>query len=335
MSELLGLITLSTIISLLLFVPFIDFLYSIRMQKMNKDTRDMFGEKVNIFDKFNAWKVGTPHGGGLLIMLVTTVLTLWAYGLFGVNVNPWVAAVLFIAFIGFGLLGLLDDIKKLTHKSSGFFGLGFVPKFIIQWVLALSIAYILQAHLGFHFLFIRGLGLVQLGFLSIPFIAFVIVAFANAMNITDGVDGLAGGLTLICLIAFLAISANQLDQPLGIFIGILMGAIGAFLYFNVYKARIFMGDVGALSLGAVLAVIGLLTGKILALSFIGAVFIIEAASSGIQLLSWKFRKKPVFPASPLHLYLQNKGWEEPKVTMRLWLLGSLFAIIGLYIAFIR
>src|SRR3990167_8924734 len=109
-----------------------------------------------------------------------------------------------------------------------------------------------------------------------------------------------------------------------------MGSVGAFLYFNIYKARIWLGDVGALSLGAVLAVVGLLTGKVIALAFIGGVFVLEISFSLVQILH-----KKVFLASPLHLLLLRIGWDEPKVVMRGWLLGFLFAILGLYIAFIR
>jgi phospho-N-acetylmuramoyl-pentapeptide-transferase len=240
-----------------------------------------------------------------------------------------------IAFIGFGALGFYDDLKKLVNGNGVFFGLRFRYKFIIQWILALIVASIMYFQLGYSFIFIRGFGLAFIGFLFIPFAAFVIVAFANAFNIADGLDGLASGLLLICLAAFLAITSNQVDQPLGIFIAILMGSVGAFLYFNIYKARIWLGDVGALSLGAVLAVIGLLTGKIIALVIIGGVFIIEIASSLIQIASKKLFHRKVFPVSPFHLLLQRKGWDEPKIVMRAWLLGFLFAILGLYIAFIQ
>lgn len=216
-----------------------------------------------------------------------------------------------------------------------FFGLRLRHKFIIQWILAIIISYILYTKLGYSFIFIRGIGLVTLGFLSIPLAAFVIVAFVNAANITDGLDGLASGNFLICLIAFLGIASTQIDPSLGIFIAILMGAVGAFLYFNIYKARLWLGDVGSMSLGAALAVIGLLTGKTLALVVIGGVFVLEIASSLLQMLWKKFLKRKLFPASPLHLYLQNLGWEEPKIVMRAWILGFFFAIVGLYLAFIR
>jgi len=133
----------------------------------------------------------------------------------------------------------------------------------------------------------------------------------------------------------LGITAQQIDQSLGVFVALLMGSVGAFLYFNIYKARLWLGDVGSMSLGAVLAVIGLLTGKPLALAVIGGVFVVEAASSLAQILSKKFLGKKLFPASPLHLFLQHKGWEEPKIVMRAWLLGFFFAILGLYLAFVR
>jgi phospho-N-acetylmuramoyl-pentapeptide-transferase len=238
--------------------------------------------------------------------------------------------------ISFGALGLYDDVKKLVNgRNVSFFGLRFRHKFLIQWVLALLIASIFYVKLGYSFIFIQGIGTITIGALFIPFAAFVIVSFVNAFNIADGLDGLASGLCLICLAAFLVINSSSLDTSLGIFIAILMGALVAFLYFNIYKARIWLGDVGSLALGAALAVIGLLTGKILALAVIGGVFILEVGSSLIQILSRKIFHKRLFPAAPLHLYLQKRGWEEPKIVMRAWLTGCFFALLGLYLAFIN
>lgn len=335
MAQFLGLTILSAFITSMLLVPFIDFLYRIRLQRQDQQTKDPFNKRTPIFDKFNAWKVGTPVGGGLLIILVVSVLTLWAYGLLNVPINPWTIAVILITFVGYGALGLYDDLKKLTQNPSSFFGLRLRHKLIIQCVIALIIAFIIYTKLGYTFIFIRGIGLTSMGFLYIPFAAFVIVAFTNAANITDGLDGLASGLFLICMGAFLAITASQIDPSLGIFVAILIGAVGAFLYFNIYKARIWLGDVGSLALGAVLAVVGLLTGKTLALAVIGGVFVLEIGSSLVQMLSKKFLKRKLFAVSPLHLYLQYRGWDEPKIVMRAWLVGFFFAIVGLYLAFIR
>lgn len=335
MSQLLGLSILSSFLTLILLFPFIDFLYRIKLRRQKQTTKDIFDNKTPVFDKFNNWKVGTPFGGGVLIILVVSILTLWAYGLFAVKVNPWQLFVLLFAFIGFGLLGLYDDFKKLvgSDKKNVFFGLRFRYKFFIQWVLAFVIAFVLFDKLGYTFIFIHGIGLTPLSFLFIPFAAFVIVAFVNAFNITDGLDGQASGLLLICLVAFLVITATQLDKSLGIFVAILMGSVAAFLYFNIFKARLWLGDVGSLSLGAVLAVIGLLTGKTSALVVIGGVFIIEVGSSLIQILGKKFLKRKLLPVTPFHLYLLSRGWEEPKIVMRMWLAGFFFAVLGLYLAF--
>lgn len=336
MSLLLGLVILSFFITAILLVPFIDFLYKVKLQRRLQETKDPFNKRTFYFDKFNSWKVGTPFGGGILIILVVSILTMWAYGIFSTQLNFWTVGVIIITFVGFGLLGLYDDCKKLINGAkNSFFGLRFRHKFIIQWLIALLIATIMYFKLGYDFIFIRGIGLTSLGFLFIPFAAFVIVSFANAFNITDGLDGLASGLFLICLIAFLAITAQQLDASLGIFIAILIGSVGAFLYFNIYKARIWLGDVGSLALGAILGVIGILTGKILALVVIGGFFVIEVGSSLIQMIGKKYFKRKILPIAPFHLYLQKRGWDEPKIVMRAWLIGFMFAILGVYLAFIK
>lgn len=336
MAQVLGLTILSFFITGILLVPFIDFLYKIKLQRQVQKTKDMFEKRTPLFDKHHAWKAGTPFGGGILIIVIVSVLTLWSYGIFGIEVKPWELFVLLFSFIGFGVLGLYDDMKKLANGNrSAFFGLRFRHKFFIQWILALIIASVFYYKLGFTFIFIHGFGLASLGFLFVPFAALVIVSFTNAFNVADGLDGLASGLLLICLGAFLIISSQQLDEGLGVFISVLMGSVMAFLYFNIYRARLWLGDVGSLSLGAVLAVIGLLTGKILALAIIGGVFILEVGSSLIQILGKRFLGRKIFHASPLHLLLQERGWNEPKIVMRAWLLGFVFAIVGLYLAFIK
>ncbi len=334
MAQILGLSILSLFITFILIIPFIDFLYKIKLRRQKQKTTDIFDKPTPVFDRYNTWKAGTPFGGGILIIAVVTLLTLWSFGIFNISINPWEFFVIMFAFLSFGILGLYDDLKKLVSSDkSSFFGLRFRHKFIIQWILALIIATIMHFKLGYSFVFIRGIGLASLGILFIPFSAFVIVSFVNAFNITDGLDGLASGLFLICLLAFLAIS-TQIDPGLAIFIAILVGSIAAFLYFNIYPARLWLGDVGSMSLGASLAVIGLLTGKTVALAIIGGVFVLEVGSSLIQILGKKFGKK-FLPVAPLHLVFLKRGWGEPRTVMRGWLLGFFFAIIGLYIAFIK
>lgn len=334
MVQLLGLTLSSFFITAILLVPFIDFLYKIKLRRQKQVTKDMFNKRTPLFDKFNSWKVGTPFGGGLLIIIVVSVWTSWAYGIFNVPLKVWEVFVIFFSFISFGVLGLYDDLKKLVSRKGVFFGLRFRHKFLIQWILAFIIGSVFYFKLQYNFVNIHGFGTLPLGILFIPFAAFVIVSFVNAFNITDGLDGLASGLLLICLCAFLVINSSQLDQTLGIFIAVLVGSIAAFLYFNIYKARIWLGDVGSLSLGSAIAVIGLLSGKTLALVIIGGFFVVEIASSLIQLLSKKFLKRKMLPAAPFHLYLQKKGWEEPKIVMRAWIIGFFLAIFGIFIALI-
>ena len=336
MEKIFGFSILSFFVTAILIVPFIDFLYKIKLQRQSQKTRDIFNKPTPVFDKLNNWKQGTPFGGGLLIIFVVSIVTLWAFVIFRVEINFWELFVLLFAFIGYGALGFYDDLRKiLGAEGRGFFGLRFMHKFVIQWILALIIGWIFYFQLGYSFVYIHWLGSLSFGILFIIFSAFIIVSFVNAFNITDGLDGMATGLLLICLIAFLTISHTLLDNFLAIFIAILMGSVAAFLYFNIWRARIWLGDVGSLSLGAVLAVTGLLTGKIPAIALIGGVFVVEVASSLIQILSKKFLKRKILPIAPLHLYFMKKGWEEPKIVMRAWLIGFIFAILGLYIAFAK
>ena len=171
--------------------------------------------------------------------------------------------ILFFTFLSFSILGLYDDVKKFFgFKQSGFFGIKLRTKLMLQIVLALIIAAMMYFSLGISILHIPFIGTFELGIIYIPFATFVIVAFANAVNITDGLDGLASGVLMISLFGLWVLSASILDVPLSIFISMWLGSLVAFLYFNVFPARIFMGDVGALSFGATLAVVGLLLGKI-------------------------------------------------------------------------
>ena len=161
----------------------------------------------------------------------------------------------------------------------------------------------------------------------------MIVAFANAVNVSDGLDGLASGLLVICLVAFLIISRSILDTTLSTFIGLWVGGLIAFSYFNIWPARIWLGDVGALSFGATLAVSGLLLGKPIALVVIGGMFVVEVSSSLLQLLSKKLRGRKIFEVAPAHLWLQLKGWPEAKIVFRFWLAQVMFAILGLWLSF--
>ncbi|MEX2028341.1 MAG: phospho-N-acetylmuramoyl-pentapeptide-transferase [Candidatus Curtissbacteria bacterium] len=342
MVQILGLLLLSFFTISILLVPFINILYKIKLQRRSQKTRDIFDVRTPIFDKLHQHKVGTPVGGGGLIILVVTALYLIfvnlapQLGLERTSVYPYKKEVqiLLFTFLSFGALGAYDDLRKtFGFQKSKFWGMRFRHKFIIQWALALAIAAFLYFSLGIQIVNVRFFDIFDLGLLYIPFAAFVIVSFANAVNISDGLDGLATGLLLICLLAFLVMSKSILDTTLSMFLGLWIGALIAFLYFNVWPARIWLGDVGSLAFGATLAVCGLLLGKSFALPIIGGMFVVEAGSSLLQILSKKFRGKKVFEVAPLHLWFQNKGWEESKIVFRFWLAQIMFAFFGLWLSF--
>ncbi|OGG08538.1 hypothetical protein A2154_00965 [Candidatus Gottesmanbacteria bacterium RBG_16_43_7] len=343
MTYLLALLLFSWLISSLLFIPFIKLLYRWKFQRQKQITFDVFNKRTPIFDKFNEFKAGTPVGGGVIIILVTAlflpaILLIMKYFLVPItSVYPLgqeIKIILF-TFISYGIIGILDDAKKtFVWAKSDFFGLRLRHKLILEILLAAVIAYWLYFDLKIKIFYIPLLGVIHMSWLFIPFAMFVIIAFANAFNITDGLDGLASGVLLIALAAFWFISASILDTPLSVFIALWLGSILAFLYFNIQPARIFLGDVGALSFGATLAVVALLLGKAILLSLIGGIFILEVAMSLIQILSKKFIGRKAFSAAPLHLWLQHKGWPESKIVMRFWIISIILAILGLLLALI-
>lgn len=343
MGPLLGILILSFFVNSILFIPFINLLYKFRLQRANQEFLADFRKKIPIFSKFHAKKAGTPVGAGVLLVITTTLLFFICLALLFYFWYPITAIynlgeeikIIFFTFIFFSLIGIYDDIKKMfPDKNTAQFGLRVRHKLVLETVLAVIVGLMLFNNLNIDILHIPFFGVWHMGFWYIPFAAFVIVAFTNAYNITDGLDGLAGGLLLIALSLFWVISSSILDTPLSLFIAILIGGLIAFLYFNVYPARIFLGDVGALSFGATLAVIGLMLGKNFALPMIGGIFVLEVGTSLIQMLSKHFFGRKVFKAAPLHLLLQQKGWPEPKIVARAWLAGLILGFIGLFLAVI-
>jgi len=339
----LGLALISFLINSGAIIPFINLLYSLKFIRRKYAPKK---GKIPEIDKLHDWKAGTPIGGGILIIALTMVIYLLA--LFLLKGRPQLlhciysfideAHILLLTFLGFGLIGIFDDwVKIFGRPEKGRFGLRFGIsgrlKFILQWALGLLIGSFLYFNLSLDFIHLPLTNVVfHLGWVFIPFAAFVIVSFSNAYNITDGLDGLSTGLLLIALVAFMAVSSASLDAPLSIFLAVWIGALIAFLYFNVYPARIWLGDAGALSFGATLGLIGLLTGKIFALVFIGGIFVAELISSLIQMISLKFFDKRAFPIAPLHHTFEKIGWQEPKIVMRAWLTAVVLAIFGLWLA---
>jgi len=337
----LGLILLSFSLTSLLIIPFINFLYQKKFLRKKQNTHDFLGKRTPIFDRYNQVKAGTPVGGGILLVTIMVILfflalaTLKYYQVYisaCFSLNKEIGIILF-TLLSFGLLGFFDDIKKIFKiERQGIFGLRLKYKFALQWFLAFIIAGLLYFDLGISIVNVPKLGVFDIGAFYIPLAAFIIVAFTNAFNITDGLDGLSCGLLVIALFAFSIISFQILDIPLMILSAIWIGVLIAFLYFNVYPARIFLGDTGALAFGATMAVIGLMLGKIIALAVIGGIFIVEVGSSMLQMMAKTVFGKKLFRAAPFHLFLRDRGWEEPKIVSRAWLVGIILAIFGLWLA---
>jgi phospho-N-acetylmuramoyl-pentapeptide-transferase len=342
LSLFLSMLMLSFIVTSLAIIPFINLLYALKFQRAQQETRDVFGRLTPIFNKFHQVKTGVPVGGGLLVIALVSILfalILPIMGYFGLELTSVHRSIqgeiniLFFTFLSFGILGLYDDIKKFFHfKAAGFFGLRMKHKFVLQAILALIVGSMLYFSLGISILHIPFVGTFELGWFYIPFAAFTIIAFTNAVNITDGLDGLASGILMISLFGLWILSGSILDVPLSLFLALWIGSLISFLYFNVFPARIFMGDVGSLAFGATLAVVGLLLGKVIALVIIGFIFVAEITSSLLQLLSKRFLKRKVLPAAPLHLTLQQHGWEEPKIVQRAWLVQIMLTIFGVWLA---
>ncbi len=287
-------------------------------------------------------KKGTPTMGGMLILMALTLATLlWAD-----LTNGYVWIVLLIT-LGFGGIGFADDYLKLTRRSSG--GLPARAKLAGQFAIALLAAILITwatrdpLATGLAMPFFKDL-LVPLGVFFFPFAALVMVGSSNAVNLTDGLDGLAIVPTMIvascfALIAYLvgnAIFANYLGIPfvpgsgeLAVFCGALVGASLGFLWFNAPPAMVFMGDTGSLSAGGALGAVAVITKHELVLIVIGGLFVLETVSVIVQVASFKLTGRRVFRMAPLHHHFEQKGWEEPTIVIRFWIIAMILALVGL------
>ncbi len=339
----LGLLMFSFIVTCVAIVPFIDFLFARKITRKDERAQVEAGDTEafrKLHDLHNK-KVGTPIGGGILIIFIVSVLTaimlplLSRMGLYITSAFPLKDElnVIFFTFISFGILGLYDDLVKIFgFAKTGFFGLRMRHKLIIQFILSIMVALLLWFNLKIDILNIPFWGVIHLKIWYVPVATFLIMVFTNAFDFTDGVDGLSCGTLLICLLAFWVLSVSFLDTPLSIFIALWIGALIAFLYFNVYPARIWLGNAGGLAFGATLGVVGLLLGKPVAMLVIGGVFVAEGASSFLQIVWFRLFGKRLFPIAPIHHWLQVAGWPEPKIVMRAWLVSIVLAIFGLWLA---
>lgn len=332
-------ILISFVVSAILIVPFIDGLYKLKFFKRKSAIKTT---ENNIAVHHMQSKVKTPEGAGLLVIAIIAILfpvvyslVKWISGYVSSNF-PLMDEILVVLFamISFGGLGLYDDIVKffeLDRSDTGVVGLRMGTKLVFQLVFALMIAWFLYLKLGIDFVNLPVLGVVRLGVWFVVFAALTVMVFANAVNFTDGVDGLSMGILLICLFGYLAVSVKLIDTPMSIFIGIWIGGLITFLYFNTYPANIFLGDVGAMAFGAVLAVVALLSGRVAMVFVFGLLFFLEFGTSFIQLFWKKVFRRPILPIAPLHYYFLKKGWSEPQLVQRALVVTTLLVVVGLFL----
>lgn len=234
------------------------------------------------------------------------------------------------AMVGAGAVGLLDDIMNIRSNGKGIAGMGSRAKFVLYSLVAIVGGWWFFAKLDVTSLYLPLVHELHVGWLIVPIFWFVVVATANAVNISDGLDGLTGGLLSSSFLAYALIAAIEGKYALAAFCFTVVGALLSYTWFNIFPARFFMGDVGAFALGTALGVIAMQTDTIYILPVIGAVYVMETGSVIINRLSRKLRNgKKVFLSSPIHHHFEAIGWPETKVTMRFWILGQVSAVLGL------
>ncbi|HBC73216.1 MAG: Phospho-N-acetylmuramoyl-pentapeptide-transferase [Candidatus Amesbacteria bacterium GW2011_GWB1_47_19] len=339
----LGILIFAFIITSIAIIPFIDLLYRLHFTHTKPlPASSVFEARaVTRLHHRHKWKLGTPIGGGIIIIFLVTLVysfllpVMGKLGVYITSVFPKKQElnIIFFTFIAFGLLGLFDDIIKIFNlKKKGFLGLGVSHKAILQVVLAVIVAAMLYLNLSINVLNIPYIGVIRFGWWYIPVATGIILLFTRAFDIADGLDGLANGVLLISLTALWAISFSMLDTLLSAFIALWIGSLVAFMYFNVYPARIWLGNAGSLSFGATLAVTGLLLGKTVGLLVIGGIFVIEIVTHYAQYFSTRLFRRRIFKITPLHYLLLDYGWPEPKIVMRAWLVSIFLALFGLWLA---
>lgn len=273
-------------------------------------------------------KSGTPTMGGIMILLSITITSLVMTGKFG---EPTVKTyLLLMVTLGFGLLGFLDDFIKVVMKRN--LGLTSLQKLIGQIIISVVFYFVLQqmefsteVHIPLTNLSI------DLGWMYVFFIIFWLVGFSNAVNLTDGLDGLLSGTAAIAFGAFAVLAWNLSQFEISIFSIAVSGAVLGFLVFNAHPAKVFMGDTGSLALGGAIAAIAILTKLEIVLIIIGGVFVVETLSVILQVISFKTTGRRIFRMSPLHHHYELVGWSEWRVVVTFWTVGLLCAILGIYI----
>ncbi len=294
-----------------------------------------------IFSEMHKKKVGIPTMGGLVIWATVAILTFFFWFASQFAPHSMLAKLNFLsrsqtwvplaALLVSAVFGFIDDLLGILRIGPGGGGLRMRDRLIMYALVGAGGAWWFYYKLGYNFINVPFMGDWIIGWWYIPFFIFIIVASAFSANETDGLDGLVGGIFLTTFGAYSAIAFDQGRIDLVVFISAIMGALIAFLWYNIYPAKFFMGDTGSMSLGVTLGVVAMLTNTPFLLLPIAFIFIIESGSVLVQLASKKLRGKKVFLSTPIHHHFEALGWPETQVTMRFWMISTIGAIIGLII----
>lgn len=315
------------LLAMLLTPLYTYFAYRYKFWKKQRTTSTL-GEKLEVFTKLHANKFtrNIPTMAGVIGIVSITVITLcfnWD------RAQTWLPLA---ALLGGGIVGLLDDVINIRGQGSGVAGLRSSFKFVMVILMSLVLGWFFYSKLGYTSVHIPFAGDIMLGVWIVPLFVLAVVSTGNAVNISDGLDGLAGGLLSVAYMVFGMIALLQGHLMIAGFCFTVVGALLSYLWFNIYPARFFMGDVGSFAFGTSLGVVAMLTNTLFLLPIVGVIFVVEAGSSLIQIIAKRFFHRRVFISAPIHHHLEAKGWPEAKVTMRFWVIACVAGFLGLLLA---
>ncbi|MEK7095948.1 MAG: phospho-N-acetylmuramoyl-pentapeptide-transferase [Patescibacteria group bacterium] len=315
---------LSFLISMVLTPIYTSAAFSGKWWKKQRTTT-MTGEAAPVYQKLHAAKHARniPTMAGIIFVFSTIMVTLSG------NLSRSETWLPLAGMAGAGLIGLFDDIINIKSIKGGIAGMRAKVKSLLLVAVSAVGGWWFFAKLGVTAIDVPFVGSWHLGWLIIPLFILVVFATANAVNITDGLDGLAGGLAVFAFSSYALIAFIEKKYGIAGFCMTIVGALLSYTWFNIYPARFFMGDVGSFALGTALGVVALLTNTVLLLPIIGAVFVVETGSVVLQFVSKKLRNgKKIFLSTPIHHHFEAIGWPETKITMRFWVLGQVAGIMG-------
>lgn len=318
------------LLSMLLTPFYTHFAYKYHFWKQQKQTT-VDGKALPVMTKLHEhkFKRAFPTMAGLIGVVAVTLVT-WIFNLD--RGQTWLPLA---GFLGGSFVGVVDDMINIFGSGRGAAGLRGPVKFFLITLVGVALGWFFAFKLGWTALFVPFIGNIEIGAVAmLAIFAFAVVATSNAVNITDGLDGLSGGLAMLAYGAFGVIALFQDNMLLFGFCLTVVGWLLSYIWFNVPPARFMMGDTGSFALGAGLGVVAMMTNSFLLLPVIGLVFVIETGSSLIQLASKRFLGHKIFISAPLHHHLEAKGWGEAKIVMRFWIVAGVCAILGIFLAMV-